>query len=194
MVVIYQKKEEDELCQGDFFSLTDSEIDEFFPYILKVEENEIKKFIIVSNTCDIQQNNIKYLSIAPIIELKPMLDDIAFKKKENGSKKENIESAIINFVKDLHIYNNKEYFYLPKNNRYDISEESIVLLEYILTKQIDDFMPFIRKKVKYTLKPPWKEKLGWKMGYLYNRIALIDFPKDKYKKITSETIKTTFKE
>lgn len=195
MIEFYKDKDKkNQVSQGDIFSLSDSEVEDYFPFLLKTEWATIINFIVTSYTCDIQHNRIKYICISPIIKLKPMLDDMATKKKNNGAIKKNIEEKVNNFVKDLHIYKLKEYFYLPKDENYDINEDYVVLLEILLPQKFEEFITIIKKTTKCSLMSPWREKLGWKIGYLYNRIALDEFSEKLRNEITEATLKTIYSE
>lgn len=193
-MVEFYKDKGNQVNQGDIFSLSNSEVEKYFPFLFKTEWSTIIDFIVTSYTCDIQHNRLKYICIAPLIKLKPMLDEMATKKKNNGALKKNIEESLDSFINELHIYNPKEYFYLPKEEKFGINEEYVVLLEFLLPQKFDEFIDVVKEKTKCSLISPWKEKLGWKIGYLYNRIALDEFSETLRKKITEKTLKTIFPE
>mgnify|MGYP006281679553 CR=1 FL=1 len=182
-VTPYTAHKED-IEQGDIFNLTPSEIEEYFDF----EHEKIEKFIVLSNSCDITNDSIDFLSIGPCINLNVVLDDLlqemVERKDEKGDsfyKRKEIKKNIKNIIHGLVVYNSKRFFYLPESDKFQIQNPCLTFLDTILIYEIKEFKKVINKKRICTLKNPWKEKLGWAMGNIYNRVALEDY-EDKLEK------------
>lgn len=182
MLSIYQKYLED-IYQGDIFVPSDNEILDVF----KVDSKEIpvKGFIVTSNSCDIVQKSIDYICISPIISLQDLIDQIKLGKKEQGKNPDSIKESIKSNVENIVKYKKKKYFYLPENSKHKITDNWVVLLEMIFNYKLEKVNSTIANSRISTLLPPWREKLGWSVGNLYNRIALQDFQKNEIDTINS---------
>ena len=189
-VGIFKGKEKN-ICQGDIFFPDESEINDVLNIDAKLP---IRGFIVVSNSCDIKNESIDYLSIAPIIPLQYIIDlKIERKRIKKEAQNKVLSNKEIKEIKNKNIevvmsYDKKLYFYLPKKESYNIKEDCIVLLEMILTYELNKIFKLIKKKRKCTLKSPWREKLGWSVGNLYNRVALEDFKEDDIETVVSNII------
>jgi hypothetical protein len=116
--------------------------------------------------------------------LEKMAEDLKGKGKEGDIEKETND-----LMNNLYKYNKKQFYYLPKDLDYKINEDCVAWIEIIITQEVKILKEAILKNIKCTLKPPWKEKLGWRLGYLYNRVSLEDFEKKWRKEKTKELIK-----
>lgn len=183
MVKIFDNISEN-IYQGDIFLLTQKEMKEIF--LFEEPEIPVKGFVVVSNTCDIKNRNIEYISVSPFMPLKHMVDAITKEKKKAGRSSSQIRDSIKTNIDKLLQYDKKKYFYLPKDDEFGLSEESVALLEIVLTSNMDECtISFISKKRICSIKSPWREKLGWAMGNMYNRVALDDFPPNKTDEVIS---------
>ena len=187
MVDIIKNKEKN-ICQGDIFFPDDSEIYE----VLKIEADlPISGFIVVSNSCDIVNESIDYISIAPIIPLQFIIDLIIERKRlKKESQNKTLSQKDIDDIKDKNVknimgYNNKLYFFIQENKSHSVDKDSIVLLEMILTYEINKIEKLINEKRTCTLRSPWREKLGWSAGNLYNRVAVKNFNNSDITKVVS---------
>jgi len=183
-------RNETNIQQGDIFTLDKEKIKELFDLsVYDKYDDPIENFIVVSNSCDIENDSIDFLSIAPSVELNFVIDilikQMVTKKKKDGnfySNKE-IKSFVKNIIHNLVLYGSKKFFYLPKNQDYSVNNDCIVHLDIILIDNLKQIRPLILKNRICTLKNPWKEKLGWAMGNMYNRVALENYPNDLEKNL-----------
>ena len=184
MVQIFKSTSEpDKVCQGDIFILTNGELQEILPEEIYQMDITLNGFIVISNTCDIENDNITYINICPIVALEYMVESIRKKKKKQGKKSKDIKNSINSSINDLVGYNLKKYFYLPKDETCNIDDEWVVLIEFVLTHDRDYILPLIKKRRVCTLKNPWKEKLGWIVGTFYNRVSLENHSHEKIQEL-----------
>ena len=184
MIERYQKVNKEEyIQQGDIF-LAD------LKYEIKSEDGFSKinnnLWIVTSNSCDIKQNKLKYISISPIVPLYFVTESVAQDKKKKGLKNNDIKDDIKKLIGNLIKYNNKKFFYLPKNKSFYLEQESVVMLEIILTFRIDEVENIIKEKRLCSLSSPDRENLGWAIGNLYNRVAVEDYHKDHHENLFNE--------
>lgn len=175
--------------QGDIFILDNDTIKNYLPAFLQIHDSMVSYFIITSNSCDILKNfnkNQGYLSFSPILSLNLMLEKLAEDLKRKGKEKD-IEKETNELMNDLYKYNKKQFYYLPKDIERDIKEDCVAWIEIIITQEVNKLKDIILKNIKCTLKSPWKEKLGWRLGYLYNRVSLEDFEK-KWRKVKTKEL------
>jgi len=170
MINIYSKISKD-IVQGLLFRLSREELDTLFTDV----PEEINTFIVLSNSCDLINNSVKYISIAPIVPLSFIVQQVAKQKKEANKDSKSIKSSIDNKIRDMLQYKSKIFFYLPPSKYYKIKEPNVALLDNIRTLDFNQVKTIILKNGVCILKSPWNEKLGWCIGNIYNRIAVKDF-------------------
>ncbi len=152
---IYDEKSK-EINQGDLFELDSKEIKEY----LEIESDISRKFIVLSNSCDLYQNNeVQNICIARIMTLKELI-------KKNRLNPKKIKKLAKNCCK----YNDKVHFFLPNKN--PILESSITKLDINNSYLFEELKEIILKKRIAGLISPYREKLGWAVGNLFNRVAL----------------------
>lgn len=142
--------------QGDIFELTSSEIKNY----LKLEVENNTKFIVLSNSCDLcHGGDSQYICIARLMSLEEL------KKKYNLS-----ESDMKKLAQNLSKYNHKVYFLLPKKR--GLVDSSIIKLDFNSSYPFSILKEIILKKRLCGIHSPYREKLGWAVGNLFNRVAL----------------------
>ena len=171
------KKKEEPLSQGDIFSRFDDKI------IPKSEEEELG-FIILTYTCDLEHpDDLSYILFCPVLDF-----DILIKKylEINKNKKlTNINEMLMSKVNNIFSNDNRYHFFLSPIPKV-CKNPAFAHLEQI-TKISEEYMDNLLKNRKISLKKPWREKLGWMAGNLFNRIAL----KDIEKKLPSQYIQSS---
>ena len=160
----------------------------FIRNTFQIEEqniDHISGIIVVSNSCDIQQKTINYISFSPIVPLSLIVSSIAEQKKKDGKDKKSIRKSIKKNIQNLMKYNSKKFFFLPSNKSYGIMDISIAMLEIIISIKFSESVNIIHKNGLCSLQNPWREKFGWCCGNMYNRVAVDDFPEEYEKKVLS---------
>ena len=148
-------------------------------YINTKQEN--LGFIILSNSCDLENlKNKKIISATPIFPFNFVFDDMvkeAFKKtkKKIGtlkSSKEVIEhftDLVSQFIYEESNYKKKYTFFISPLVDFD-NKPTIAHIEHITSIKITELKTILENRI-ISIKPPWREKLGFKAGNIYNRIA-----------------------
>jgi len=166
---------ENHLCQGDII------VDLELKLIADFEPKEyFKGILILTYTCDLvpEQDPVEFINFCPIFSLdcmiKPMIDIYTekFRTKKNPSKE--INEVIKRKLNDICNYKRKNIFFLISDEVLD-NEDCYANLEQIYSVGIDDVESLLNNR-KASLQSPWIEKLGFKIGYCFNRIALPDTP------------------
>ena len=162
---MYKKKKKTEsLSQGDIFSRFDNKA------IPKSEEKELG-FIILTYSCDLEHpKDMNYVLFCPIFDF-----DILIEKYLELNKNKtitNINENLIRHVNNLFSNDTRYFFFmspipnLRKNPAYAHLEQ--------ITKIHKGFINDLIQNRTIGLRKPWREKLGWMVGNLFNRIALED--------------------
>lgn len=173
---------ENHLCQGDII------IDLKLKLIADFEPKEyFKGILILTYTCDLvlEQDPVEYINFCPIFSLdcmiKPMIDIYAEKFRDKKSPDKEISVVIKRKLKDICNYKRKNIFFLIADEILD-NEDCYADLEQIYSITIDNVESILNNR-KASLQSPWIEKLGFKIGYCFNRIALPDTPPNHIKNI-----------
>jgi hypothetical protein len=156
-IIILEKKEyeENKLISKDIINLLD-----------------IVGLSILSNSCDLEHFNISHISIAPILTLRNLVQRIKEEKYKVGKSQDQIKDSMKKQIPEIVGYSSKRFFYLPENKERGINEDSVIMLEMIVSiKMSNEILELFRKRKVCSILNPWREKLGWRIGYLYNRIA-----------------------
>lgn len=169
------------LSQGDIFLRFENKA---------IPKSEVKElgFMILTYTCDLEHpNDLNYILFCPIFDF-----DILIEKyiKINQNKSiANINEALGDIVSKLFSNDIRHYFFLSPIP--EIKENPAYAHLEQITKIPKQFMRDLINNRIISLKRPWKEKLGWMTGNLFNRIALEDMDKTIPKRYiqTSESIK-----
>jgi hypothetical protein len=158
-------------------------------YIIKSpskNENSLKGFIIISNSCDIENKKLDYYySLVPFYSIKSNILKSDFSSK--------FESKDYGYWYDLITQNDPRSFFLPPIK--DIEEKFgfVVEIQQIFSKTIDEIKEILVTPPTLSLKSPFKEQLSYKAGYLFSRIPVDPPEKKVIKKWFSDTIFTNTK-
>ncbi len=180
---MYKKRSlEKYLCQGDIvLDVKLEKIQDFTP------KKYYKGILILTYTCDLIKNQqpVEYINYCPIFTIDCVIYDSFVYYKEKFKEKENplvaIKDAIQQKIEALYDYKPKGLFYLMPDTIFQ-GEECYANLEQIFSINID-YLEEILQNRKVSLLSPWIEKLGFKLGYCFNRIALPEFPVKKFRKL-----------
>lgn len=157
------------LSQGDIFS-------RFETKLLPITNPEELGFMVLTYTCDlVNRKNLSFINICPVFNIEVIITDfIDLNRNKNA---ENLKKRLKSKIYDISQYIPKNYFFLAPNPIFnelpayaDIEQISNLPIEYY-----DE----IKSNRLVSLFTPWREKLGWKLGYLFNRIALDDVRKEE---------------
>lgn len=163
----YIKKENESLSQGDIFLKFESKI---FP---QSEQGELG-FITLTYTCDLEHpEDLNYILFCPIFDFDILIEKYIEKLSNKTLIK--IQEALENIINNLFNNDKRYYFFLspiPEVSR----NPAYAHLEQI-TKIPNENIGKLIENRKASLKEPWREKLGWMTGNLFNRIAIADINK-----------------
>lgn len=160
------------LYQGDIFTRFDIE---FKKTILPAVEPPEIAFMVLNYTCDlINKKELSNVFICPIFKLEVIIDETlkGLKEKHPEKSKDNVIKLLSKFIGDISKYEKKFFFFLTKTPEFEGSHAFADLLR-ITTIPVEYINNILEKRIK-SLKSPWREKLGWKIGYLFNRVGLPD--------------------
>ncbi|MGQ4873363.1 MAG: hypothetical protein ACP6IY_04735 [Promethearchaeia archaeon] len=132
------------------------------PLLKEYKGKNIIGIIIITNSCDIEHNVVKYIAYVPIYRASDMI---------NFSNKKDLK----NFKKIIQ-QNHKSFFYLPPHPIIDDKIGGLIYFENILSEKIDLFYKKYPKP-SLKLKRPFIDRLCLKIANFFNRI-LINHPTD----------------
>jgi len=165
--IYYAKKENELLSQGDIFVRFEDKI------IPKSEQKELG-FIILTYTCDLEHlEDLNYILICPIFDFDNLIE--MFIKKHEDKTLLKVQIALESIMKSLFNNDMRFYFFLSPIPEVSINP-AYAHLEQI-TKIPTQYMEKLIENRKISLKTPWREKLGWMTGNLFNRIGTEDIDK-----------------
>jgi len=152
------------ICQGDLFLRFNEEI------LPPVNPPELA-FMILNNTCDlIHQEDLEFICICPVFNIEVIIQ--AFLNKSEKKVKENILNGLRSKLIELSNNKKKFFFFLSPILEHkfppafaDFSQISRISKEHLQN--------ILRNRIS-VLKNPWREKLGWMIGNVFNRVAIED--------------------
>jgi len=170
---------EEELSQGDIIVGYES------IKLLKFDDS-VKGLMILNYSCDLNNNgDLRTIILAPIAGIEIILDEfisgLREKLKESitetskfseSSFRKKIKKAIQDRMLQLTKFEGHSFFLLYPDDKF-IDEYSIVDITNLINVGAEE-IENISKFRKASLKHPWREKLGYMLGNLFNRIALDD--------------------
>ncbi|MHA2260084.1 MAG: hypothetical protein ACXACO_19125 [Promethearchaeota archaeon] len=182
------------ICQGDI--VVDYNSEEIPIYLPK---EYYKGILILSFTCDLKWDKVRFVNFCPIFSLKAIFMDIKYVEKLKDKCKtagKSLKNCIRNVFKQrlekITKYESKDTFFLKEDSVFDneacfadleqISNITLQLRESDRKKKMDEMM----SHRKASLENPWMEKLGFTLGNCFNRIATEDFPQLEFEKIVEE--------
>ncbi|RJP59052.1 MAG: hypothetical protein C4541_06915 [Candidatus Auribacter fodinae] len=177
----------DDLQQGDILKKDDriyQILKEVHPHYLK---DDYTHFMILTQSCDLVRGRVgencksRYISIAAIRPLDIVIErEIAKYQKTELEIKGNVcslknQGRIYEFVERLLNNNEKEYFYLEKENSCNFDQPSCVFLRLMVALKADEHYEKCQKARILTLNDTFKAKLGWMLGNIYSRVGTDDW-------------------
>jgi len=160
------------LYQGDIFTRFDTRFDK---KVLPIVDPPEMAFMVLNYTCDlINKKDLSYIFICPIFKLEVIIEETleALKLKYPNKSKNNIVKELSKFITRILNYEQKFLFFLTNNSEFGGSHAFADLLR-IITIPVKYINNILENRIK-SLKSPWREKLGWKIGYIFNRVGLPD--------------------
>jgi len=166
---MYADELHENVTQGDILSRFGTKI------LPKINPKELG-FMVLTYTCDlVNKKELAFINICPVFSINVIIDNFIKLNLDKSEKK--LKNELIQRILDLSKFKKKYYFFLTPNPIFnnipayaDIGQISNLPLKYY-----ED----IKSSRLISLLSPWREKLGWKLGYLFNRIALEDVKKDE---------------
>jgi hypothetical protein len=158
------------LFQGDIIKFVKGSGSDF----LKERYEDILGYLVLSNSCDLDRDDLSIISLSPILPFKTWLNMCTNeflnnpKIKNQKDLENNVTSAIF---KEMN-YNGKFTFYIPPIHEFG-NKPTIAFLNDIRSIEVEYIKILLENRIR-ALKPPWREKLGYKVAYLFNRIATDD--------------------
>ncbi len=192
------KKLEPYLCQGDIIIGYESR------QLLDFED-KLQGFIILNNTCDVKNyDDLSSILLAPLINvddiIQKLLESIIIGIHKNLAQKNkltresiirSLRKGILGKIKELAKYRGHSFFLIFPNRIFS-NEFIIADLTNIINIDICE-IDKITKLRKATLLNPWREKLGFMTGSIFNRIAVDDLD-DKDEEVISNYINEKYEE
>lgn len=188
------------LCQGDIVLS--------FPLDL-LQTFEPKKYykgiLILSFTCDLKNNKLEFINYCPIYTLTHRIIEFHENLKNNENVKKEIRKRetegqnphdyIAGKVKGLLSkickYQKQNIFFLKKDLIF--KEECYANLEQIYSIP-KDYESEIKKCRVASLTNPWIEKLGFMLGFCFNRVAIEEIEKSERDSLFQYKYQSTFDE
>ena len=93
------------------------------------------------------------------------------------------ENAVTTIVYNEMNFTNKFTFYIPPVNEFR-NMPTTAFLNDIRSVEVKSVEKLLDNRI-YALKPPWRERLGYKVAYIFNRIATDDTKKEERDPIKS---------
>lgn len=164
---VYQKDQfEDHLCQGDIIVGFKSEL-------LPTYKPPPLGTLILSQTCDLEnEGNIHFISLSPIYVLDVYINRLVeqtIRKRGPDIAYERAIDIISEKVSQLANYQDKRLFFLPPDSIFNGSA-AFSGIDEISAIPVTHWKELLKLR-RASILSPWREKLGFKMGYLYNRVA-----------------------
>ncbi len=158
----------DHLCQGDIFTRFE---DRRLPPVDPIEVG----FMVLNYTCDlINLKDITYICICPIFKIDVLIE--SYLKAHPKKSEDNLKSLLIDNINIL--FNNKKkfFYFLPSIAEFEDSP-AFADLSQISKLPIEIINDILDHRIG-VLKNPWREKLGWMSGNIFNRVAIPDINKN----------------
>ena len=157
------------LAQGDI-------IRGYSSSLLPVYRPSVTGLTVVSNSCDLEQpDRLAHVAVAPIFDLSPWIEQAVnerSRKLQAAGKKPSYEDALeflTGRLESLASYKDKNLFFFPPHPALD-GVAAVARIVQITTLLIAELDGLSARRVA-SMKPPWRENLGYKVGFLFNRVA-----------------------
>lgn len=156
------------LCQGDIFSRFDDPV-------LPLTNPEASGFLVLTYTCDLENpDDISFISVCPVFSLNHIRKKLMEQYKVRAPQ--NLKEAVGNHLHDIAKNKKRFHFFLSPATDFSKTPAYADLAQiFSIPKR---YIPTVVGKRICGLKNPWREKLGFMVGYLYNRVATKDIDKN----------------
>lgn len=168
------------LFQGDVIRFAKVEQD-----LPKERYEDILGYLVLSNSCDLDRDDLEIISLSPILPFKTLLNmciDDLFRNNKLKNQKDFENSVTTIILKEMN-YDSKFTFFIPPVNEFSHTP-SVAFLNDIRSIEVKSIEKLLKNRI-YALKPPWREKLGYKIAYIFNRVATDDTKKEERESIKS---------
>lgn len=188
------------LCQGDIIlNFPLDSLQTFEP------KKYYKGILILSFTCDLKNDKLQFINYCPIYSLthriiefhevlkndKKVKKGIRKRETEGQNPHDYIAGKVKGLLSEICNYNMRNIFYLKKDSIF--KEECYANLEQIYSIPKENEAEI--KKCRVTsLTNPWIEKLGYMLGYCFNRVAIKEIEKSERDSLFQDKYRSTFDE
>jgi hypothetical protein len=133
--------------------------------------------VVASNTCDlVQRGRMSFLFVSPIYRLDLWIGSVLRQRLEkirnDGGVTPDYDQAVEHVtgkLQSLANYQDKWLYFIPPHKVLDNSA-TFVSMDQTSPTSVELYDQLLAARVA-TIKTPWKEKFGFKVGYLFNRVA-----------------------
>jgi len=163
------------LFQGDIIRLVKGETDFFIE-----RYPDVLGYLIISNSCDLDRlEKMERISMVPIFPFKKLLDEFLDKRIEKLKNTKELENEVTNMIYNESNYKTKFTFFISELKEFS-DKPTIAYLDDVRSVEIKSIDMLLKNRIT-SLKGPWREKLGHKVGYIFNRVATNTPDKEKIK-------------
>ena len=188
------------LCQGDIvLNFPLDSLPTFKPI------KYYKGILILSFTCDLKNNKLEFINYCPIYTLNHRIIEFHqdLEKSENVKKEirkreteginphDYIAGKVKGLLSMICNYKMQNIFFLKKDSIF--KEECYANLEQIYSIP-KDYEAEIKKCRVASLTNPWIEKLGFMLGFCFNRVAIEEIEKSERDSLFQDKYQSTFDE
>lgn len=139
--------------------------------------------IVLTQCCDLVRGRgmkTKDLALAPLVPLTEVLDEKLAREQTEFGRSANVCSEskkpkLAQFLTDLLNNNNHELFYIHKEEGFGLFEPQCALLRQSLSVPCEAAYGACIEARIFSLKEPWRAKLGWLVGNIYSRVGTPDW-------------------
>ncbi|OPY51909.1 MAG: hypothetical protein A4E51_01447 [Methanosaeta sp. PtaU1.Bin055] len=117
-------------------------------------------YLVGSNSCDLVNNNLKTISLVPIYPFDVWYSKFSEKNAKNIAKE----------LRDELEYKRKQTFLISPLEKFG-NKPSIAFVDDIRSIKSDRCINILLKFRFSSLKAPWREQLGYKLGNIFNRVS-----------------------
>lgn len=117
-------------------------------------------YLVGSNSCDLVNNNLEMVSLVPIYPFDKWYNKYSAKNAKNIAKE----------LQDEIEYKRKQSFFISPLKKFG-DKPSIAFIDDIRSAKSDKCINILLKFRFSSLKTPWREQLGYKLGNIFNRIS-----------------------
>jgi len=186
------------LCQGDIVLNFPLDLLQTFEPI-----KHYKGILISSFTCDLKNGKLQFINYCPIYSLshriiefyeelenkKDVKKEIKKREEEGENPHDFIRGKVKSLLSDICNYKKRNIFFLREDSIFE--EKCYANLEQIYSIHIK-YEKRIKKCRVASLTNPWVEKLGYMLGYCFNRVATEEIKKSERNQIFKNKYQSKF--